>query len=249
MNVAFGVPTSAPDRVTGVNAFQELNRLYPTTCRNWRFVKIDIDREELAERRRRRIADLISPSQTVLDDSIGCVLWFASRGVGKSITDDIDDYASPCRVLFLGSGADELLAGYSRHRRKYFDVVVENDDRSSRDSALIDELEMELRRIGSRNLARDDRVAADHGRETRLPYLDERFVRYVNSLPLEAKIDLRRRRGLGEKLILRMALRKLGFDSSLYRLPKRAMQFGTRIAKAENRKEKGGDRCERLSKE
>lgn len=246
LNVAFGSESdSAPDRVTGSAAFSELVRLHPERVCDWKFVKIDVARSDLSSWRKRRIAQLVLPSDTVLDDSIGCVLWFAARGVGFAASTDGTtsqaSYTSPCRILFVGTGADELLAGYSRHRKRYFDVH-ERD----RNTALIEELEMELKRIGNRNLARDDRVVADHGRETRLPYLDERFVQRVNALPLDAKADLRRGRGIGEKLLLRMALKRLGVLPEFYRLPKRAMQFGSRIAKTENRKEKGGDRCERL---
>ena len=54
--------------------------------------------EELAEMRRCRIACLIHPSLTVLDDSIGCAQWFASRGVGHIVGSD-EEYISPARVL------------------------------------------------------------------------------------------------------------------------------------------------------
>jgi len=41
-----------------------------------------VTREELDEMRRKRISTLIYPLNTVLDDSLGCALWFASRGKG-----------------------------------------------------------------------------------------------------------------------------------------------------------------------
>jgi len=49
-----------------------------------------------------RIASLIAPSSTVLDDSIGCAQWFAARGKGSLIiSTDCDDplYCSPARVI------------------------------------------------------------------------------------------------------------------------------------------------------
>lgn len=57
-----------------------------------------------------------------------------------------------------GIGADEQLAGYSRHRVRFT---------TSGHEGLIQELAMELGRISSRNLGRDDRVVGDHGKEAR----------------------------------------------------------------------------------
>lgn len=57
-----------------------------------------------------------------------------------------------------GIGADEQLAGYSRHRVRFA---------TSGHEGLIQELAMELGRISSRNLGRDDRVIGDHGKEAR----------------------------------------------------------------------------------
>ncbi|GIY15564.1 asparagine synthetase domain-containing protein 1 [Caerostris extrusa] len=43
----------------------------------------------------------LRPSCTVLDDSIGCAIWFAARGSGiVAKGDDYENYNSPARVLF-----------------------------------------------------------------------------------------------------------------------------------------------------
>lgn len=82
--------------------------------------------------------------------------------------------------------------------------------------------------------------------DLRAPFLDEEFVRWLSDVPLQVKVDYSQPRGIGEKRLLRVALAQMGVLESLYSAPKRAMQFGSRIAKLENRKEKASDRCERL---
>lgn len=50
--------------------------------------------------RQQRINHLIYPLDTVLDDSIGCAIWFASRGEGSvSKQGEIKPYKSPAKVL------------------------------------------------------------------------------------------------------------------------------------------------------
>ncbi|XP_067843812.1 asparagine synthetase domain-containing protein 1 [Heptranchias perlo] len=226
---------NVPDRITGLSGLKELQIINPS--RNWNFIEINITLEELKEMRQQRISHLVQPLDTVLDDSIGCAVWFAARGIGTSNSNgEIQPYISTAKVVLTGIGADEQLAGYSRHRVHY---------KTSGFEGLVKELGMELCRISSRNLGRDDRVIGDHGKEARFPFLDETVVSFLNALPVWEKADLTLPRGIGEKLLLRMAAKQLGLTASAV-LPKRAMQFGSRIAKMENHKEKASDKCNRL---
>ncbi|XP_023278955.1 asparagine synthetase domain-containing protein 1 [Seriola lalandi dorsalis] len=228
-------PFDVPDRITGKAGLRELQDLNPE--RRWNFVEINVTQEELHEMRQGRICHLVHPLDTVLDDSIGCAVWFAARGTGFIMEDnDQRPFTSPAKVILTGIGADEQLAGYSRHRVRF---------KTSGHEGLIQELAMELGRISSRNLGRDDRVIGDHGKEARFPYLDEDVVSYLNALPMWEKADLSLPRGVGEKLLLRLAAKQLGLGPSAV-LPKRAMQFGSRIAKMENSHEKASDKCTRL---
>ncbi|KFQ91326.1 Asparagine synthetase domain-containing protein 1, partial [Nipponia nippon] len=224
-----------PDRITGRAGLKELEAINPS--RTWNFVEINVTLEELKKMRQQCINHLIYPLDTVLDDSIGCAIWFASRGEGFiSNQGGLKPYKSPAKVVLTGIGADEQLAGYSRHRVCFKKYGLEG---------LKKELEMELDRISSRNLGRDDRIIGDHGKEARFPFLDEDVVSFLNSLPISEKADLTLPRGIGEKLILRLAAKEFGLTASTI-LPKRAVQFGSRIAKLESNSEKASDTCSRL---
>lgn len=134
---------SVPDRLSGRETLKELN-----PNRKWNFVEVNVTLDELRTERERHIKHLIYPHQTVLDDSIGCALWFASRGQG------VDDNQSFSEVLFVGMGADEQLGGYVRHRTRYEKEGMRG---------LCGEVRMEIERISDRNLGRDDRILSDHG--------------------------------------------------------------------------------------
>lgn len=228
-----------PDRVTGRTALKELS-----TTRKWNFIEVDVTLDELQRMRKSDITNLVYPLDSVLDDSIGCAIWFAARGVGKCYTVGEggvlklveENYKCPAKVILTGMGADEQLGGYARHRTKFEHFGW---------SGLGHEMAMELERISSRNLGRDDRCISDHGREARFPFLDENVVAFLNQIPVCVKCDPRLPRGQGEKILLREIATHLGLHYAS-NLPKRAIQFGSKIAKLEGRKEKGSDNCKRL---
>ena len=129
-------------------------------------------------------------------------------------------YRSGARVMLLGSGADEQLGGYGRHRTVF---------RKEGWEGLSNELHAERERLWLRNLGRDDRIISDWAREARHPYLDEQVMDAIGQTPLHYVCDLRRAPGDGDKLILRRLARMLGLRHASA-LQKRAIQFGTRIA-------------------
>lgn len=195
---------------------------------------INVSKAELDVARCGVLWKLLLPRQSVLDCSIGSVLWFAAKGTGllNSFDATAKLYTSPARVLLSGLGADELLGGYSRHRTCFH---------TGGNLGLQKEMLMDIKRIGNRNCGRDDRVISDHGREVRYPFLDEALVHFLVSLPLGLKCDLRLPRGVGDKLLLRLLAFKFGLKECAV-LEKRAMQFGTRIAKLDKTKN-GHDMC------
>ncbi|RYG44644.1 hypothetical protein EON67_11525, partial [archaeon] len=95
------------------------------------------------------------------------------------------------------------------------------------------EREVDCNRIWLRNLGRDDRVCSVHGREPRFPFLDEAVTVFLRQLPLPIIADLRLPYGVGDKRLLRVAARMLGL-AGCTTLVKRAIHFGSRIAKQSN---------------
>ena len=89
---------------------------------------------------------------------------------------------------------------------------------------------MDISRLPTRNLSRDDRIISSHARDARYPYLDLSFIAYLSSLPIHVKCDLRLEEGQGDKRLLRLATRSVGMTKTAERV-KRAMQFGTRSSK------------------
>ncbi|KAF2752729.1 hypothetical protein EJ05DRAFT_505777 [Pseudovirgaria hyperparasitica] len=198
-----------PDRLTGRKTFAELQRVCPS--RTWRFVAINIPYEDTLSHRE-LVKKLMQPHNTEMDLSISYALYFASRGIGTAYNSNgsvIQDYSTSARVLLSGLGADELFGGYQRHATAYS---------RSGFPGLLDELELDVNRLGKRNLGRDDRVISHWGKEARFPYLDEDVMSWALSAPIWQKCGF----GLPEspssedqalepgKLVLRLLAARLG---------------------------------------
>ncbi|KAF8942877.1 hypothetical protein BGZ47_006047 [Haplosporangium gracile] len=211
---------NVPDRTTGYESLTELRKISPR--RHWNFVEVNIPFEE-AMAQRSEILERIAPLETVMDLSIAMAFWFASRGIGyiKNDEGELTPYTSQAKVLLSGLGADEQLGGYSRHKDQFTAAGWEG---------LIHELQLDLDRISTRNLGRDDRIISDHGKEARYPFLSTNVVQFLSKLRVDLKVDLRYPRGVGEKILLRHVARELGFDRASSHW-KRAVQFGARTAK------------------
>ncbi|KAI0550580.1 asparagine synthase-domain-containing protein [Xylaria curta] len=220
-----------PDRATGRKAFAELKSSCPG--RYWRFIAVNVPFEE-AMAHKKKVLSLIYPHDTEMDLSIAFALYFAARGTGDCYVDQVEWQSSPpavstsARVLLSGLGADELFGGYSRHEAAF---------KRSGYSGLIDELKLDVSRIGQRNLGRDDRIMAHWGREVRFPYLDEEFVNFAISSPVWEKCDFENTFHPAvidpAKRILRLLADQLNLPIAA-RQKKKAIQFGSRTAKIES---------------
>ncbi|WFD44993.1 hypothetical protein MPSI1_003669 [Malassezia psittaci] len=227
VNVAFENPRSlaadtkrgtydVPDRITAKASLKELEKFAPN--RTWNFVEVDVPFLRY-EQHLPTILSLLYPCTSVMDLSIAAALYFAAEATG---TVQNRPYTSPARAFLSGLGADELLGGYSRHRQAFRRGGLE---------ALRSELQLDLDRLPTRNLGRDDRVISSHAREARFPYLARPLLETVCKYPLMNKTDLSQgTEGVGEKRLLRMLASLLGLLHAAH-LPKRAIQFGARSAK------------------
>ncbi|GAA5873592.1 hypothetical protein JCM8547_005625 [Rhodosporidiobolus lusitaniae] len=269
-----------PDRLTARSSWSELKQLRPN--RRWNLVEVDVPYQEMLEHRQ-EVIDLMKPQNTVMDLSISIAFWFAARGKGhlsqhgspapSSAADASSSpsasepsppaptpYHSQARVLLSGLGADELLGGYARHRRAFYQPFAPSSPSPpsalppsppqplSAPScspfapsfpkvqhnwpALLSELQLDLTRLPTRNLGRDDRVLSSHSKEARYPFLAGHVVSFLSSLPVWVKCDPRFEEGTGDKMLLRLAAREMGLREAAG-LRKRAIHFGAQTAKME----------------
>ncbi|CAH7666464.1 asparagine synthase [Phakopsora pachyrhizi] len=135
-------------------------------------------------------------------------------------------YRTPAQVLISGLGADKLLGGYSQHRSAFLTTSLSSNNWER----LLDELAMDLERISTRNLGRDDRMMSWFGLEVRHPLLNQRVIDLLSGQPVHLKPDHGLGKGLGDNLLLRGLAHGLRLVESC-RLPKQAIQFGAQSAK------------------
>ncbi|XP_068656690.1 uncharacterized protein [Aristolochia californica] len=242
LNVSFDGQL-APDRISAKTGLKELQRFSP--CRRWRLVEIDANLLNLTAETK-HVTSLIHPANTYMDLNIGTALWLAAGGdgwvsecnlIGLEKDSKRFKYKSEAKVLLVGSGADEQCAGYSRYRTKF---------KQGSWKALEEEMRLDMQRIWKRNLGRDDRCISDQGKEARFPFLDEDVIRTILEIPLWEIADLNQPAGRGDKKILREVACLLGLEAAAT-MPKRAIQFGSRIARESNRRNFGSNRAANLA--
>ncbi|KAI5387300.1 uncharacterized protein LOC127107705 isoform X2 [Lathyrus oleraceus] len=215
----------APDRKSAKAGLKELKRVAPS--RRWRLVEIDADLSDLVFETS-HVMSLINPANTYM-----MIMMPLMHGLSTS----------PMQGFFL------LVLVLMNS------VLVMGDIEQVLDGegiitmyALIswlglhEEMKLDMQRIWKRNLGRDDRCIADNGKEARFPFLDEDVIRVLLDFPLWEVANLDQPSGTGDKKILREVAELLGLYEAAV-LPKRAIQFGSRIARESNRKNFGSNRA------
>lgn len=206
-----------PDRITARASFRELQHV--CSKREFRLICINIPYTE-SQAQKQSVIDLMHPHNTEMDLSIAYALYFASRGTGFVALDPMQPessvpYTTPAKVLLSGLGADELFGGYHRHALSFARTGY---------AGLLDEMELDINRLGKRNLGRDDRIISHWGKEVRFPYLDEDVVAWALQAPGWEKVGFGvpftehgTRDGTSDiedgKLLLRLLAWKLGMTN------------------------------------
>jgi asparagine synthetase B (glutamine-hydrolysing) len=149
-------------------------------------------------------------------------------------TNFIEDkpYKSNSKIILHGLGADEFFGGYSRYKSSYLSGGTER---------LKEEMSKDINRIWTRNFGRDDRACSDNGIELRYPFFDYQLLSFLSAIELKKVTNFEMPRGMGEKILLRKVCQNLGFKIS-HSYEKRAIQFGTKLAKETNLRKYGSNR-------
>jgi asparagine synthetase B (glutamine-hydrolysing) len=181
--------------------------------RKYNLILLNKTMEDL-EKIKKPLIESIYPKTTHMDFNIAAALHFASAG-------------TKAKIVFTGLGADEIFSGYSRYRIAYKRAGYEEME---------NEMIFDMERLWIRNMGRDDRAIGMNGKEARFPFLYLPLWQYLRRVPLNKITE-----GTGEKLLLRKIAREFGLEKSSH-FKKKAIQFGTRLAKLSNVKSFGSNR-------
>lgn len=151
-----------------------------------------------------RAVEILKPAG-VFDAVIVTVAAVVLAAHSLARADDITEF-------FSGLGAEEIFAGYHRHR-KAADVQAE--------------CWRGLGAMWSRDLVRDAAVAAALGITVRTPFLDEQLITAAMRVPAGLKINAQHK-----KIILREAAAQLGLPPEIAWRRKLAAQYGSGFDKA-----------------
>ena len=147
-----------------------------------------------------KVINLIEDSN-VVKVGVALAIYFACE---KAKKDKI-------KIIFSGMGADDLFAGYQRHRDSH------NVNKECLSSIL---------NIYERDTYRDDVITMNNNLELRIPFLDKALVDFVLKIPGKYKIND------NNKLILRQIANELGIDKNYAYRKKIAIQYGSNFDQA-----------------
>lgn len=124
------------------------------------------------------------------------------------------------RVVFSGSGADEIFAGYNRYKQN------PNIDTLNMD------LYSDMLKIYEKNTYRDDVITMNNNLELRVPFLDRKLVKYSLNIAPELKLKQDSNGNYIEKYILRQIANEINVPKKLAMRAKKAAQYGSGFDKA-----------------
>lgn len=85
-----------------INCFKYVIICILILFRKWNFIEVNVTKKELHDELSNHIKHLIYPLNTVLDESIGCAFWFASRGIGVNNGNSWKSFARVCiKILYM----------------------------------------------------------------------------------------------------------------------------------------------------
>ncbi|MDD5254278.1 MAG: diphthine--ammonia ligase [Candidatus Nanoarchaeia archaeon] len=117
-----------------------------------------------------------------------------------------------CKVIFSGTGIEDIFAGYERHKR------TTNIDKECLSGLL---------KIYERDTYRDDIITMYNGLELRVPFLDKKLVEFALKVPEKYKANPEE-----TKIIVREVAVKMGLDKEIAFRKKKAAQHGSKIHRA-----------------
>jgi len=120
------------------------------------------------------------------------------------------------RVILIGSGAEELFAGYDRHLQCFL-----------KGGDLRKMLSDELRALYSKDLKNNEYVASLNQCELRYPFLDSEVIAAATSIKPELNLS----RSGEKKKVLKLISKELGLPEEAAERPKKAMQYGSGMHK------------------
>ncbi|KAL0209229.1 hypothetical protein RCL1_003487 [Eukaryota sp. TZLM3-RCL] len=226
-NVYFA--SDAPDKLTAIQSFNQLRKIYPKISIN--LISRDFSVDEVSELRNFGVK-FCAPKSTVMDANIATSLLAGFQLINEQIRpfqsnlNQSRDQSRDFDLVFMGQGADELFIGYHRYKSVYSKFGELALKKTAIDSLIA------LRE----GISRDVRVAQNCGFFLTFPFISDLVYGFALSIPHFYHLGhtnqskSRDQSNLIGKVVIREAARLIGLDC-VVDLPKRAIQFGSRAAK------------------